>query len=165
MEQRVILLNGPSSSGKSTLAKALKALIFEKKSETCEVVSIDDHMKLSFSEMIYEDDVFLISGDICSEARKLLKQGKSVIIDHVITSERIFRQLLKTLSSWPVKTVRVTCPLAVLKERELKRKDRCIGSAESSDTFLFPKEGYDLIVDTGLKTPDENAELIFNAFF
>ena len=162
MKQQVILLNGPSSSGKSTLAKALQTLFADEGHERYEVVSIDDFMKISTTETIYEDDVYEISDDICTRALELLEAGNGVIIDHVITSERIFDQLTEKLASYPIRAVRITCPLNILKERELERGDRCLGSAESSEEYLFPKEGYDLVIDTGVKSPDENARIIFN---
>ena len=34
------------------------------------------------------------------------------------------------------------------KEREAKRQNRCIGSAEASYSYLYPKIGYDITVDT-----------------
>ncbi len=165
MKQQVILLNGPSSSGKSTLAKTLQQLITTETHERYEVVSIDDFMKISQTETIYEDDVFEISGDMCAKALELLEEGCGVIIDHVITSERIFNQLAGSLSSYPLRKVRITCPLDILKRRELKRGDRCVGSAEASAEYLFPKEGYDLVVDSGAQSPEENARLIFTTFF
>ena len=80
-----------------------------------------------------------------------------MIIDHVITSERIFRQLKEMLYAYPLYTVHVTCPLKVLTEREQARGDRCPGSAEASAKYLYPRDGYDLTVDTHKKTPRENA--------
>ena len=165
MKQQVILLNGPSSSGKSTLAKALQELIRNEGAGKYEVVSIDDFMKIAKDETIYEDDVFEISGDMCEKTLELLEAGSGVIIDHVITSERIFNQLTESLASASLRTVRITCPLDILKSRELKRGDRCVGSAEASAEYLFPKEGYDLVVDTGAKSPEENAQLIFKELF
>lgn len=165
MKQQVILLNGPSSSGKSTLAKALRECISKEGNGKYEVVSIDDFMKISQTETIYEDDVFEISGDMCKKALELLEAGRGVIIDHVITSERIFNQLTEQLSTYPIRSVRIACPLHILKTRELVRGDRCIGSAEASAKYLFPKEGYDLTVDTGAKSPEENARLIADVLF
>ena len=165
MKQQVILLNGPSSSGKSTLAKALQNLLSNEAHESYEVVSIDDFMKISQTETIYEDNVFEISGDMCEKALELLESGYGMIIDHVITSERIFGQLNRYLRSYPIRMVHITCSLDILKSRESKRGDRCIGSAEASAKYLFPKKGYDLVVDTGEKTPAENARLIFDTLF
>lgn len=161
MEKQVILLNGPSSSGKSTLSKALQGLIEEKTRETYAIISIDDFMKLSTEETIYEDDVFEISGDMCAAAQEALKTSPGVIMDHVITSERIFRQLTDMLVQYRICFVHVDCPLEVLLRREYARKNRCLGSAESSFTYLFPKDGYDVTVDTSVMTPAECAAKIF----
>ena len=161
--KQAVLLNGPSSSGKSSLAKALQALMETTRSERYEVISIDDFMKCSPNETIYEDDVYEISGDMCEKALEILGSGSGVIIDHVITSERIFTQLKEALSAYPLHTVHIACPLEVLRARERARGDRCPGSAESSAEYLYPKEGYDLTVDTSRGTPSENARLILEA--
>ena len=165
MNRQAILLNGPSSSGKSTLAAALKALILEKCGEPYEVVSIDDFMKCSPMETIYEDDVYEISGDLCEKALELLRSGRGVIIDHVITSRRIYDQLGDMLRPYPVRPVRVTCPLRILRKRELERRDRCPGSAEASARYLYPKKGYELSVSTESLPPSENAAKILEKVF
>ena len=163
MKKQIILLNGPSSSGKSTLSRALQGLIEEKRQEMYTIISIDDFMKLSTDETIYEDDVFEISGDMCKSTLEALKTSPGVIIDHVITSERIFRQLTEMLGLYRIHLVHVTCPLNILLQRECARKNRCLGSAESSYTYLFPKDEYDLTVDTSIMTPDECSETIYSA--
>jgi len=165
MKQQIILLNGPSSSGKSTLAKAMQTLISDRCSERYEIVSIDDFLKMSSEEPIYEDDVFEISDDLCTKVLEIINTGAGVIIDHVITSERIFEHLKNCLSTCHIRMVRVTCPLHLLRKRELARGNRHQGSAEASEEYLFPKNGYDLVVDTGSKSPAENALLIFDTFF
>ena len=165
MTKTVILLNGPSSSGKSTLSKALKELIEEKRNEKYVIISIDDFMKISTKETIYEDDVFEISGDMCVGALEALKEADGVIIDHVITSERIFSQLMHALEDFRIFPVHVSAPLNVLLEREYARKNRCLGSAESSYTYLFPKDNYDLTLDTSLMTPSECSTKIYESVF
>ena len=165
MGSQIILLNGPSSSGKSTLSKTLQALIWEKMSLHYEVVSIDDFMKTDPMETIYEDDVFEISGDLCDHVLERMKESSGVIIDHVITSERIYQQLKNAMEGYTLFEMHVDCSLEILKKREEERKDRCPGSAEASATYLFPKDGYDLTVDSGLRSAEENAEIIFEALF
>ena len=108
---------------------------------------------------------YYMSGDICEKAAEILEAGNGVIIDHVITSERIFEQLKEALTAYPLRTVRVTCPPEILRRRELDRGDRCPGSAEASDRYLYPKEGYDLTVDTGTVPPADNAALILDRLF
>ena len=165
MKQQVVLLNGPSSSGKSTLAKALQKLIEEKRNEQYAIVSIDDFLKMTTQDTIYEDDVFEISRNLCEKVRELLETAPGVIIDHVITSQRIFEQLKYLLENYLLKTVRVTCPLEVLREREKARKNRCLGSAEASNEYLFPKDGYDLAVDTHRMSTTQCALEIYRSLF
>ena len=156
----VILLNGPSSSGKSTLSRALRDLIAQKGAQNYGIISIDDFMKIATDETIYEDDVFEINEDMCLAAAEILKDSPGVIIDHVITSQRIFRQLMDLLAKFQIRTVHVSCPLEVLLQRENARGNRCIGSAEASYTYLYPQDGYDLTVDNAAMTPEENAARI-----
>lgn len=157
MKEQIILLNGPSSSGKSTLAEKLKELIKEKRNERYEIISIDDFLKMTTEDVIYEEDVYEISSKLCEKALEVLKGGQGVIIDHVITSERIFNQLTEMLHSYHLNLIHVTCPLDILRQREEERQNRCQGSAQASYEYLFPKEGYDLTVDTHAFATEECA--------
>lgn len=163
MTRRIILLNGPSSSGKSTLARKLQAVIGSRRDQPYALVSIDDLLPMSPTEPIHEDDVFEINAALCARVWEALKTAPGVIVDHVITSERIFRQTQSLLGAYPLTLIRVICPLPLLRQREAARQDRCPGSAEASEKYLFPKEGYDLTVDTSRKTPAENALAIYEA--
>ncbi|MBR0137991.1 MAG: AAA family ATPase [Erysipelotrichaceae bacterium] len=165
MSEMIILLNGPSSSGKSTLAEALSSLIKERRNEEYEIVSIDDFMKISTDETIYEDDVFEISGSMCEAAVEYIKSGKGVIIDHVITSERIFDQFKQMCGCYPIRLIKVSCPLEVLLKREKERGNRYEGSAKDSYTYLYPVEGYDITVDTGTLNSKQCAEAVYEYCF
>ena len=165
MGRQIILLNGPSSSGKSALAKALQVLIRERRNERYAVVSIDDFLQMTADEVIYEDDVFEISGMLCERVLEALAVDPGVIIDHVITSERIFTQLKTMCGAYPLRLVLISCALETLRKRELARGNRCPGSAEASLQYLYPKEGYDLTVMTDARTPEECSEKIFEKFF
>ena len=148
MIKRIILLNGPSSSGKSTLANTLQTIIKDEKDIEYDIISIDDFLEMTTDKEIFEDDVFEISSKLCEKAKEILNLKHGIIIDHVITSERIFTQLKENLSLYDLYLIHVTCPLHELKRREEERKNRCQDSAEASYQYLFPKEGYHLIVDT-----------------
>ena len=148
MSLKVILLNGASSSGKSTLAKSLQKYIKDNKKEEYIIVSIDDFLSMTVNEPIYEDDVFGISPPLCQKVLCILKLGHGVIIDHVITSERIYKQLTESLKEYTLLKVQVTCPLNELEKREKERKNRCVGSAKASYEYLYPKKGYDLTLNT-----------------
>ena len=155
MAKQIIFLNGPSSSGKSTLSRALKTYVKEHHNADFSIVSIDDFLKMTTSDTIYEDDVFEISGQLCQKVLEDMNIFDGVIIDHVITSERIYNALIDTLKAYPILKIKVTCPAEVLRAREMARGDRCVGSAEASLQYLYPQDEYDLIVDTHNMTPDE----------
>ncbi len=160
MPLRVILLNGASSSGKSTLAKSLQKYMKDNRKEEYIITSIDEFLKMTVDEPIYEDDVFEISPLLCQKALNILKTGQGVIIDHVITSERIYKQLTDILREYKMIKVQTKCPLNELKRREKERKNRYVGSAEVSYQYLYPKEGYDLILNTFELSSEECAKRI-----
>lgn len=157
MIKKIILLNGPSSSGKSTLASTLQNLLKKKNSEEYGIISIDNYLKMETNKVIYEDDVFEISSKLCEKSIEMLRLKQGIIIDHVITSERIFKQLIESLKIYDICLIHVTCPLQELQRREVERKNRCVGSAEASYEYLFPKEGYNLTVDTFKSSTNECA--------
>lgn len=165
MTKSIILLNGPSSSGKSSLASRLQSIIKDEKDIEYGIISIDDFLEMTTDKEIYEDDVFEISTKLCEKAIETLKYKHGIIIDHVITSERIFTQLKEDLKSYDLSLVHVTCPLHELKRREEERNNRCLGSAAASYQYLFPKEGYHLIVDTFELSAEESALKIFETLF
>lgn len=165
MSKPVILLNGPSGSGKSTLAEALRERIERERGERFAIVSIDDFMRISTNEPIYEDDVFEISGEMCACIPEKLRSFDGVIVDHVITSDRIFRQFTETVRPYALFKVHITCPLEELKRRETARGDRHPGTAEASFKYLYPKDGYDLTVDTAEQTTAECTDVIITHAF
>lgn len=146
--KRIILLNGASSSGKSTLAAAIKESLKLKGNLEYEIISIDDFLRMTSNDVSYEDDVYDISPMLCQRARELLQTKEGIIVDHVITSERIYRMLRESLQDYDFLPVHVICPIQILREREKQRGNRCMGSAEASLKYLYPKRGYEVTVDT-----------------
>ena len=158
----VLLLNGPSSAGKSSIAKAMKQLLLDSGTDVV-ILSLDDYLQMSANEPIWEDDVFAIMPHMCEGIAEALRDGKTVIIDHVITSFRIWQALCNAVSGFQMKTVLVSCDVETLRRREAERGDRCAGSAEASLQYLYPKTGYDLCVDNSEASPAALAEMIVNS--
>ena len=158
----VILLNGPSSAGKSSIAKALQQLLLDRGTDAV-ILSLDDYLQMSANEPIWEDDVFAIMPRMCEGIEAALRDGKTVIIDHVITSFRIWQALCNAVSESQKKTVLVSCDVETLRRREAERGDRCAGSAEASLQYLYPKTGYDLCVDSSQASPVALAEEIVSS--
>ena len=161
----MILLNGPSSSGKSTLAEALREQITAKQEENYGIVSIDGFLRMSPDRPICEDDVYDISEAMGTAMLELLKTSPGIIVDHVITSERIFDVFCEFVRPFRLFMVHVTCSPEELARREAERGDRPSGSAEASSEYLYPRDGYHLTVDTGSMTAEECASLIYEKVF
>ena len=124
------------------------------------VISVDDYMKISTNEEIWEDDVYEVMPEMCRDITAALRQARWVIADHVITSARIFGALLDAASGFSMMTVLVTCSIEELMKRERERGNRFPGSAQASWQYLYPKEGYDLRIDSEKTDPAASAEKI-----
>lgn len=164
MDKCIVLLNGPSSSGKSTIAFTLEKAIIERNS-SCAIVSIDNFLKMSSDEVIYEDDVYDISPQLIEKTAAELSKNNCVIIDHVITSKRIYDGLMDSFKNTKIFVAHITCPTEILRKREIERKNRCIGSAENSEIYLYPKSGYDITLDTSVLSSCECAEEIIKLIY
>ena len=137
-DNMLILLNGPSSAGKSTIANELRRRLRPHGADPA-VISIDDYMKISTDEEIWEDDVFEVMPDMCRDISAALRRGEWVIVDHVITSARIYDALLEAAAGFKMMTVLVTCRLETLLKREKERGNRFAGTAEASFQYLYPR--------------------------
>ena len=154
----VILLNGPSSAGKSSIAKALKDRL--QGSGEWRIIALDNYMTLPTDEPIWEDDVFDVMPGMCTEIARALADNQPVIVDHVMTSQRIYNAVMDAIGSAPCLKVLVTCDREVLLQRDKSRGDRFAGSAEASMTYLYPKSGYSITVDSSKASPEQIAEKI-----
>ncbi|QHV54538.1 hypothetical protein DMI72_12420 [Akkermansia muciniphila] len=154
---RVILLNGASSAGKSTLARNLQLLL----KEAAMIFSMDDYLAMSRGkhetalEAVRESGLPFIESfhaAIAEAARK----GALVIVDHVIgESRRWIQDLLNRLDGIPRILVRVECRQDVLLERERRRTDRTPAPAHAQRQHAgihrhFP---HDFSIDTSADTP------------
>ena len=78
----------------------------------------------------------------------------------MITSARIYDALTDAAEGFRKTTVLVTCSLETLLKREKERGNRFAGTAEASFQYLYPKDGYDLRIDSGETGPAASAEKI-----
>ncbi len=123
---RVILLNGASSAGKSTLARNLQLLL----KEAAMIFSMDDYLAMSRGKHETALDAVRESGlpfieSFHAAIAEAARKGALVIVDHVIgESRRWIQDLLNRLDGIPRILVRVECRQDVLLERERRRTDR-----------------------------------------
>jgi chloramphenicol 3-O phosphotransferase len=177
---RVIVLNGTSSSGKSTLAKALQArldgpwlsvgidtAVFALPKayldqplwgEVFRYVPAEAGSVAPFRIETGELGVRLVRG-LHGMVAALAGEGHDVIVDHVLLEPDWLPDLRARLGNAELLVVGVRCPLEVVVERERDRKDRTLGQAAAQHDVIH-RGGYDVEVDTSLLSPAGAAEAI-----
>jgi chloramphenicol 3-O phosphotransferase len=161
----IIFLNGTSSSGKTTCAKALQLHL----TEPYMYLSLDNFIFLVSPQYlpptgakINELDVHLphiVSGFHHCIAQLALR-GNNVLVDHVLQEQTWLWECVSLLHPLPSLFVKVYCPLPILKQREHKRGDRAIGLAEFQYNKVHAHNIYDMEVDTAFHTVEENVHKI-----
>ncbi len=178
---RVIVLNGTSSSGKSTLTRALQARL----DGPWLGVGIDTvvfALPGRYLDQPLWSDVFryvpappgdaapfrietgelghrLVEG-LHGMVATLAGAGLSVIVDHVLLEPGWLPDLAARLAGFEVLFVGVRCPLEVVVERERSRRDRTLGQAAAHHDVVHRAGGYDLEVDTSILAPESAADAI-----
>ncbi|QDH60937.1 AAA family ATPase [Pandoraea pnomenusa] len=153
---RVIVLNGPSSSGKSTLAKYLRENLEQQHLH----VELDAFRRMEPAQYwdVEKPTIQVRVAALCRAINATVatfsRHGEAVIVDHVLSADA-WRYLLEDLSELPVLIVGVFCELDVLKGREATRGDRKIGLAASQFRSIHANRHYDYVVDTSSTNADE----------
>lgn len=151
MSGQIIFLHGASSSGKSTLARALQAAA----PVPFWHISID-HLRDSgvwplervrqgdFEWSAMRDTVFAgFHGSVAAYA----EARNNVILEHILDTPGWAEDLQRRFVAFDVMFVGVHCPLDILEAREIARGDRRIGSAAEDFATIHKGQRYDLEVD------------------
>jgi chloramphenicol 3-O phosphotransferase len=151
----VIILNGASSSGKSSIAQELQKIL----------PTPHLHFQMdAFWDMVppnieaNSQNFPHIKPAIIDSAHALLKHGHSLIIDIVFIPD--IKQIISRLKDFAPYTVAITADLETLKKRELTRKNRDIGLCESQYLLIHKDTKYDLEIDTTHMSAEKSAGLI-----
>lgn len=156
-----ILLNGTSSSGKTTLATALQKAM----PEPLLYVSNDKFIFMT-PEHVLKDDalrpkVLLPLLSAFHHSLPLIAGcGFPMIIDHVIERWDWMDEIAEALRGFDVYFVKVECPVEELERREAARGDRQIGFAKMQLEWVHRYGDYDAVVNTFTHTLAENVETL-----
>jgi len=164
---RIILLNGASSSGKSSLARAIQSRI----DRPFWHISID-HLRdsgvlptarLKSGEFDWRKmrEAFFLGFE-----RSLLAYvaaGNDLVVEHIMESEAWLLRLADTLAGQDVFFVGVHCALEELERRERERGDRPIGDARRDFHRIHSYCLYDLEVDA-MQDRESNADMVIAAW-
>jgi chloramphenicol 3-O phosphotransferase len=164
---KIIIINGPSSSGKTTLALALQ--------DQFEIPF------LRFSFDLFLDNNALPMGQIkrgafswesmrpavfrgihqCLPA--LAGAGNNLIFDHIVETEAWLDHLIQLLADLDIFFVGLHCSLAELERREVQRGNRRIGEARADLKNVHRFASYDLELDSE-NPAEDNARLLIAAW-
>ena len=154
---RIIFFEGVSSSGKTTLAKALQARL----PEPFFWLAGDTIWEMAPEK--FKNDMEVIFPKIDAATINTIKLFSDLGIDAIVDMVPVIksnRKFAKMLRQCPVLYVNVTCPPEELRRREQARGDRQVGLGESQLAGLSPQRTYDIIVDTHNSTIEECADRI-----
>lgn len=159
----IILLNGVSSSGKSSLAKALV-----KRLPDHFHYSIDD-FDLVIERMEDRENQRLIPVSTEYYFHRTIKMfsdsGINLVVDQILHNEDTLIDCMNTLEGYPIYFVGVHCPLHELEVREVARGDRMLGLSKEQLKYVHQQnEAYDLEVNTGQDSLDTCADNIVKAY-
>jgi chloramphenicol 3-O phosphotransferase len=161
MQPNAIVLHGPTSSGKSSLAKALQANAVIPAFH----ISLDSFVTMANrGDMRSEEERDLAYHIHCENLRSTLagvvKTDFEIILDLVLRDIVELDACLRVLSPRPTYVVRVWAPISVLEAREQTREDRGVGMAREQFEHPAYKRTYDFEVDTSMCTAAQGAASI-----
>lgn len=183
---RIILLNGSSSAGKTTLAVTLQQLL----PDPWHHIALDQFRDgmggryrglnsppgtpgargLNVVPVSHGNDrvTEVRFGDLGKQVLRGMRraiaafaaEGNNVIIDDLMFEPGFLFDYLNALAGFEVLFVGVRCPIDVVNAREAKRPGRFPGTATSHFDVVHQHCVYDIEVDTGTATPRQCAEQI-----
>jgi len=164
---KIILINGPSSSGKTTLSLALQKrlsipfirfsfdLFIENK-----ILPRDQIDQGIFSWQAMRPAVF---DGLHRCIPTLAAAGNNVIFDHIIETEEWLHDLVRYLADFDVFFVGLHCSIEELERREIQRGDRRIGEARTDLQIVHRFGTYDLELNSE-NPAEENARKLIGAW-
>ncbi len=153
-----IVLHGPTSAGKSSIAAALQDSALVPSFH----VSLDAFVTMSRRRDMRSAQEQALAYRIHCEnlratLRRLVDSEFEIILDTVLRDEAELQACLDVLSARPLCLVGVQAPLATLEQRERLRDDRATGMAREQFGHLAFVRDYDLVVDTSTGSAAELA--------
>jgi len=170
MAGNIIIINGASSSGKTSIVKAVQSIM----SEPYLDAGLDRFLwmlpkrylnrplwddVLGLADRAGESGLWLVSG-MHHAIATLSGRGINVLADHVLVEPGWVQECAALFADLPAWLVGVRCPLEVLEQREKDREDRTLGQAKLQYERVHIPGIYDLEVDTSILSAEECAQKI-----
>jgi chloramphenicol 3-O phosphotransferase len=175
---RVVLLHGTSSSGKTTVARAVQAL----SDEPWLRLGIDvfwsaiderwmEHGQRAPEGFLWREDALIVPGSVGERLAAGMRAaiaacarcGNDLLVDDVFLSPQWLDGWRDQLADLESLLVGVFAPLPVLEERERIRGNRITGEARAQVDAIHAGIEYGVTVDTASQSPEECARVILAA--
>jgi len=175
---RVVLLHGTSSSGKTTVARAVQTL----SDEPWLRLGIDtfwsaiderwmEHGPRAAEGFLWSNDATIVPGRVGDQIAAGMRAaiaacarcGNDMLVDDVFIDPRWLDGWRVELAGLEWLLVGVLAPLSVLEDREEKRGNRITGEARAQAGTIHSGVEYDLTLDTASQSPEECARAILAA--
>jgi chloramphenicol 3-O phosphotransferase len=159
-QNQVIFLNGTSSSGKTTLARALQGCLEKPYLHISEDMFFAALPSREYTQAEYFQYGSRLYHGFTQCVRTLVECENRVIVDTVAWNPGSLAGFVNALWDLSVFAVGVHCPLALLEERERQRNDRSAGLARRQFELVHRDALYDLEIDTSQQEINACAVLV-----
>lgn len=164
---KIILIHGPSSSGKSSIAAELQAEI----EAPFWHISIDHLRDAGILPMArIRSREFPWAGlrepffdGFHHAVAAFARSGNNLIVEHIVETQAWMNDLVRLLTDFDVFFVRVHCDVEELERREIARGDRRAGDARR-DFEALPGFPFDLQLDSTATKAGDNVETLLSAW-
>lgn len=177
----IIILNGASSSGKTTILKALQQtldgpyldagidkFLWMLPKRYLDVPLWHELFEYTWVSRGDANELVIRSGPLGHTLMSgmhraiaaLACAGNHVLADHVLVEPAWVRECARLLADLRALFVGIRCPLEVLEQREQARGDRTAGQARAHFHTVHAHGVYDIEVDTSILSPAECAQHI-----
>jgi len=161
MKPIAIILHGPTSAGKTSLAKALQA----SSPVPAFHISLDAFVTMSRRKDMRSDEeqrfaYHIHCDNLRSTLRRVVETRFDIILDFVLRDEAELKTCFEVLSVRPTYLIKVYAPLDILEQRERLREDRLDGMAREQSSHSAFQRSYDFAIDTSMFNPEEGAAAI-----
>jgi chloramphenicol 3-O phosphotransferase len=147
MSGKIILLNGASSSGKSTLAQALQAQLplpfWHYSIDHLIAAKVLPGARIDSGEFPWANLRQQFFEGFHRSIPALAAAGNNLVVEHIVETEAWMHRLLHLLGGFDVFFVGVHCPLEELERRERLRGNRRIGEARADFAVTHTFGSYD----------------------
>lgn len=149
---KIILLDGASSAGKSTLAMAMQRRLpmpfWHYSIDHLRVAGVLPWARIDSGEFAWSRLRGAFFDGFHRSVAAFAEAGNNLLVEHIVETEEWMLRLVRLLAGFDVFFVGIHCPLDELERRERQRGDRRPGEARADFAFVHTFGSYDFEVSS-----------------